>query len=367
MGDLAGSRAAFSTLGTEELFSNDVEAWDLAHFFKDTSRWLAADGIVETRHVEDLPSGSVRAIGLLAAGLKNWYEGDARAAAEFLRAFNSSVLPKTADWIDDCKVLAQPYLLDAMVIANLTVPDVSALTAAEADAALAKARESFAKITQSGSPRNKAAAVVEDFAVRVEQRKLLLTSRQEVNDVQRINDEIKLIRDSNNAAAPLGENFRFRDAAAKLTALELSTIEAITAREAHVDAWKKADDFLADLTKELALKPVESTVEHPGGAAVASVSASGNILIFHPVRGVEVKVPVNKLLPSKLVDLALLVRERTFDSDEFYKRTQLIYSFALRTGLKTTATDLAQFLASEFRPFRSQLELLDNREFATAP
>jgi hypothetical protein len=364
IGDLADARASYAVMATEDLYSAKPEAAELAHFFKDTSRWLNAEGIVQTKHIADLPADSMRAIGLLAAGLKNWYGGDAPAAAEFLRAFDAAAVP--ADWIRACKRLAQGYLSDAATIAGLQFPDVSKMTADAADAALTRARGEAARLTQPGPPKDKTMAEVEAFAVRVTARKDELAASSEGNHFLKVNGEIKLIRDTNTAAAVLGESYRFGDAATKLKGLPVNTPEAVKVREAHLAAWRKAEEFLDQLTKDLSRQPVQSSLELPAGVLSASVSANGTSLTFSPGQGAETKIPVNKIPPAKLIDLALLTRERITDSDDYYRRSELIYSFALRTGLTATAESFGEALGSELRRFREQLMLLNNIEFTVA-
>jgi serine/threonine protein kinase len=367
MGDLADARTAFAGIAKDGLYSNSAEDSEMAHFFVDTCEALATDGLVPASRLAGLPSDSVRCIGLLAAGLKNWYTGDAAAAAELFKAFDRSQLPATmatAGWIEACKRLIRGYLSDAAAIAMLPSPDAGNMTAEEADATLTRARDLLSSLVQTGAPRNKAAAKVEALAASVAQRKEILAATGDGNHLQKVHEEFKLIREANTAAAALAESFRFAEAASKLKALATTTQEATAARDAHSTAWQKAEDFLGQLTRDLVRQPVESSMDHPGGAVSATVSASGTNLLFRPVQGVEAKIPINKIAPAKLVDLALLVRERELNSDEFYRRTELIFSFALRTGLTTAARAFGESLASEYREFRHQFALLNSMEFA---
>ncbi len=361
MNDLAGARSLYASLASDDLSGTEPE---ITRFFSGGARLLSLDDATPAKRIGDFPPGTVAILGLLAEGLKSWSNGDAATSAVFLNAFQSAEVPAAFPWIEKLKPLAQPYITDAGVIATLPVPDAGGLSEADADALLAKTRETLAKLTQTGPPRDKAAALVETLVASVAMRKARLASTSSGDHTGRVSAEMKQIRDLNGSLAGLGEGFRFAEGAQKLKALPLKTPEALAAQEAHVIAWQKAGEFLEVLARDLARQPVQGTMDHQGTTLNATVSASANLLIFRHAQDAEAKAPIGKISPARLIDLALLARERVVDSDEYYRRSELLYSFALRTGLSATAAALGEDLSLELRAFRVQMALLNNVEAA---
>lgn len=357
LGDTEGARDIYSVIAGEPLYSTSQESAELARFFSDTSRWLAAVGSVPTARMADCPANSVRAIGLLAAGLKNWHAGDTASAAEFLRAFAAASPPASADWVADCKPLIQGHLADAAVIAALPGSDVSKLSVAEAEGVLVSARNAVATLAAGGAPKEKAAAAVEALAASVAKLHEQLAKAGQV-DSRRVNSELKLIHDTNAAAAALGENYRFAEAAAKLKALTVTTPEASSAREAHLDTWQKATAFLEQISRDL-VQPVAGVIEQGGGVVRAVWSFSSGMLSAKPAQGTETRMPLAKVAPGRLVELADDILKRISDSDEYYRRSELMYCFALRAGLNATAKTCGETLAGELAGFREKLSLLN--------
>ena len=367
MGDTAGARSSYKAIANEGYYSAAADDADLARFFVNTANWLAAGGAVPVEKRDDCPADSVRAIGLLAAGLKNWHTGDPAAAVEFFHAFEASAPPRSAAWVENCKRLISAHLADAALIASLPAPEIGKLSAEEADKSLAAARDTLTKLTLPGAAKERAAASVEAFAAVVIKRRDALMAATGGDHTQRANTELKLIRETNAAAAALGESFRFTEAAAKLKALTLTTPEASAVRVAHDETWQKASQFLEQLIRDLAARPMEGAVEHEGNVVRATISASGTVLSARPAQGIEIKIPVGKAPPRLLIELATDIRTRATDSDDYYRRSELIHAFALRTGLNGTADAAAETLAAELRRFRDQLSVLNTLEVANAP
>jgi hypothetical protein len=310
----------------------------------------------------ECPAGSVRAVGLLAAGLKNWHDGEAAPAAAFLRAFNAAELPRSAAWVESCKKLILDHLTDASAAADLPLPDVAPLSADAADAALSAARQHLTKLKLPGAVKSKAAAAVETLAAAVARRKEQLMAATGGTPAQRAGSEMRLILETNAACAPLGESYRFADAAAKLQSLALTLPQTAAARDAHLDAWQKAAAFVEQLAKDLTKQPVEGLMDQNGGAVRAACTIAGGFLTGKPSQGAEIKVPLARVPPARLVELASDVLLRITDADEYYRRCELLYCFALRTGLKNTATAAGENLAAELRRFRQQFTLLNTVE-----
>jgi len=365
-GDLAAARESYEALARDGLSSSEADDTGLAQFFGNAAGWLAAAEPVPPEKAAECPAGDARAIGLLAAGLKNWHHGEAAAAAAFLQAFADSSPPA---WVESSKQLIAAHLADAAAVAALATPDVSAFTAEEAEAALAAARKTAAKLTVPGAVKSQAAGAVESLAAAVAKRKQQLAAAGASQRADRANAEFKLIRETNAAAlaaAARGE-YHFADAAARLRALDVATPEATPVRDVHAATWQKAHQFLEQLARDLAASPAEGVVEQSGLPVRAVISATGAMLTAKFAQGQPLTFPVTKAPPSLLVELAVDMRARVTDSDDYYRRSELLHAFALRTGLTLTAADFGEALAAEVPAFRSTLSDLNTVEVLAAP
>lgn len=367
MGDNEGARTSYAAIAADGLYSTQSEDADLANFFAGTAKWLSAAEPVSASRKDECAADSVRAIGLLAAGLKNWNAGDARGALEFLRAFDGATPPRSAGWVEACKRLVRNHLADAASIVSLPSSDVGALTAEQADAAVAEARRILEKLTLTGPARDKAAAAVESLTAAVTARKNELMAAAGGDQTQRANNELKLVQETTAACATLGESMRFTDAVAKFEALKITTPESTAARDAHRDTWKKAAEFVEQISRDLARQPVEGVLEDAGGLPVrAALSITGAVLTAKPLQGAEIKLPISKTPPALLAAAGADILGRITDADDFYRRAELLYCFARHTGLKHTAAAWADTLSSELRRFREQQSVLQTVEVVSA-
>lgn len=368
MEDSSGAQKLYGVLAAEPAYSADQKDADLARFFTTTARGLSSPGAVPAGFAEDCPQDSVRAIGLLAAGLKNWQAGDAAAAGEALRAFQECRPPRPAGaWVDGCRRLAEPLLGDVAAIAALALPDVSKLSAADADAALTAARSALAKVTHGGPAKDKAAAQVEELAANVDKRKQQLAMEEGGQRDVDVNAEFKLVHDAAESCAALGKSYRFADAAGKLRALPVKSPEAIALRDAHALSWEQAAKFVTELLSDLARQPADGVAADAKGEPVAALfSASGDGLLARLPQGQVQKVPLAKMDGWQLCALGNDLLGRIQDSAEYYRRKQLLYFFARHMGENTLAEDLSASLKKESPEFRQQLALMNTVSITTS-
>lgn len=355
-GDNSGARRSFESIVRDGPFSSASEHAGLARFFVAASQWLAADAPVPVEKMQDCSVIDPRAIGLLAAGLKNWNHGEVATAEIFLKAFRNASPP---GWVAHCQRLAGDHLADAVAIAALPAPDVGNLSAEEAGAALTSARAVLQNLRLAGPVKERASSAVEALAAAVARRKEELMAPVETPHVDRTNEELKLIHDTTADAAPLGREFRFTEAEGKLKALIITSPEALPVRDAQADVWRKAHQFLEQLTNDLAARPTEGAITVSGVPLRAVISVSGTALHARiSTQPQPMVIPVSKAEPVLLLELATDIRTRIADSDDYFRRSELIHAFALRTGLKNSADAAAGALAAEWPPFRKTLTAL---------
>jgi hypothetical protein len=361
IGDGPGAKKTYAEMAGEDFFSASREDADLAGFFKSAAGWLAADGLIVGDKTAECPPHSVRAIGLLAAGLKNWNAGDAAAALPFFRGFLSSTPP---GWVENCKALIGGYLADAETAVTIPSKAPDQLSLEEAEASVTTGQALLAKLKLPGAVKEKATASMKTLSDAVARRKQELMAAHG-SHTQRANGELKAIQDASAGAAALGREYRFSEAATKISSLPASSPEVLAVRKAHVESWQNAHRFLEQLVKDLASRSAEGVIEISGQPVRTTITASGTVLSAKPPQVPAHSIPIGKADPVLLMQLATDIRARSTDSDDYYRRSELIYCFALRTGLKNTAADTAESLAEESINFRNTLSMLNTVEVVT--
>lgn len=155
-GDEPGSRQWFAEIRTDRSPAPAPGDGELLRFLTRSAGFLEGSAPVPLSHRDDCPNGSVRVIGLLAAGLKNWHVGSLADSLPFLQAFVGAKPPVTAAWIDGYKALAAPFLSDADLATRL--PDRSSGTPFSRDhltRRLQAARETLSRLSvPSGAARD---------------------------------------------------------------------------------------------------------------------------------------------------------------------------------------------------------------------
>ena len=121
--------------------------------------------------------------------------------------------------------------------------------------------------------------------------------------------------------------------------------------------WENADSFLDVLANDLA-NPMEGTLDRSQGQSWRGlIGGTADGLKLKPASGPEIAFPFPDWTPASLAALAEWVLERAADSDEYYRRRELLVAFALRSGLKTYGNVAGRELAREHPGFRKRWAL----------
>ncbi|HEV3408927.1 MAG TPA: hypothetical protein VG095_01430, partial [Chthoniobacterales bacterium] len=121
---------------------------ELARFFVDTSRTLAASGAVRAATVGEIDAKSVAAFALFLYGVKDWQLGEFGEAVAFFEQFGRSEPPNEYKWINDYKPLSGKFVADSALYNEWKTLPQRIETAADARSALDKVR-SLQKRTQA--------------------------------------------------------------------------------------------------------------------------------------------------------------------------------------------------------------------------
>ena len=121
--------------------------------------------------------------------------------------------------------------------------------------------------------------------------------------------------------------------------------------------WENADSFLDVLANDLAT-PIEGTLDRPQGPSSRGlIGGTADGLKLKPASGPEITLPFPYWTPASLAALAERVLGRAADSDEYYRRRELLVAFAMRSGLKTYGVVAGRELAREHPGFRMRWAL----------
>ena len=355
MGDEAGARRLYGVLAAEGRYSEHPAEAELAGFFASTAGWLAADEVVADGKQGECPVESVRAIGLLAAALKNWHRGDAAGAARYFGMFEGARVPASAAWVGMCGKLVEVERREAAVIAGLPGADTAALPVEQAAAVLASARAAVAGLTMEGAARKAAGVALAELEAVL---RPVLGIPGGGADEGKGADDFEVLAKAKERVAELGLARRFEEAAVVMAGLPVRGAEAQRIAAAHAETWRRAGRFAVQLAEDLAAQPVEGVVDAAGGVVRGMVSAVGDQLVVKPRGGAEVRVAVAKVPAATLVALADSVLAGVRDSEGYYLRGELVHAFALRSGLESTAAEYGRALSAELRRFRETLAML---------
>ena len=336
MGDEPGARQLFAPIAQAPRFADSGNDRSLAAFFADSSRWLASPQTVPTAKSADCPANSVRAIGLLAAALKNWHLGDAPSAHAFFSAFQSARPPESARWVADCQALASAERHDAAILARfLESPPPPKEEAAALLASLQLASPARTAVTANlaalapltSSPSTQALSPDAEFAS-------LTSARQKL--------------------APLAASRRFTEAAATLRALAFQSEPIQRTARTHAELWDDAARFLDLLASDLASSPITAAIDSPTGPIRTPISATASSL--NPAGSAP--IPLQSAPAPLLISLADSILAQTKDSDAYFLRTRLLHAFASLSNLPTTAAEYANSLQRDLRTFQQTLATL---------
>lgn len=354
MGDLEASGRAFAAISQAGPWSNAPSDQETAGFFVKHAGLLASGNPVPPGHAADCPADSVRAIGLLAAGLQNWQTGDAAGAVFFLRAFGNSAPPRSAAWVDQYKKLAQPWLEDVKIIDALPPLPLSADTPEAAMELLIRARTLVGGQKLPGPMRAAAESRLTGIAAAIEAMKEARRLAEEGINESKATAELAELTRIEQEITPLGWSLSFGEGAARLRQFNPASR---TARQAHEDRlrwWQNADSFLDVLPSDLRT-PLDGSLDPVQGPPLRGrITGTADGLRLKPANGAEVTLPIAACTPSSLAGLAERVLERTADSDEYYRRRELLVCFAWQSGLHTYAKVAGIELAKENPAFRAR-------------
>lgn len=354
-GDLEASKQPFSRLaqaGTES---------ELDRFFSDVGAWTATPNSVPSKDAEIFPTNSYRAMGLLAVGVKNWQLGDWRNASAVLHRFLAAEPGKGDAWVSNYKALVGPYAQDLKQLDALPPLQTTGLKPEEAKQRLAKAKEAAQNLQLAGAVKTHLEEEINAFAQAVDA--LMLEEQSAMVEQQkslRQAEEVRLAT-ARQEAAVSGAGLQFAKGLARMQQEKFEHPDIQKVWSVEVAMWKQAEEFTAQLGRDLI--GFEGDLERLSGppqrGRVLSAAKDGLTIRVPTVAGEALLAFTSMPLPF-LVQLEeqYLESDRVSDSDDYYRRRELIVAFCLRTGQNVSGVLRGQWLSRELRTFREKWELV---------
>lgn len=298
-GEEAPSRKAFSrvieiTPGAEE----DGTAEAVAFLKK------AAIGLVDPLPMlEDevkFSADSVEALGIFAAGLKNWQAGEFESGVRLFDAFAASQPPSAYEWIAGLKAHVDPFLRDYKIFESLPNP-----SAAGSDSVLADQEKSLKRAVGSITTAGAAPERVNERLQRiVEIRKLAAkrvpnpvassvapvkspTESPRTNPTASVPDpieekEIEQLKELAISLQASAGSLQFAESLTALQSRELTSVKARAIRDGLIEAFTGASLFLETLVEALNATRYEGVVRRREGvpldAAITSATPTALVL-----------------------------------------------------------------------------------------
>ncbi len=331
----------------------------LGMFFNRIHDLMDSPRPITLEEMNELDTDGYAAMGLLAAGLKNWELGAGAAAAALLDKFHTSKPSGQASWVTQYHSLVSPQLAD---LAHLKAwPDFSnrKMTGAEATAAAATGRRTLTLLKLPGpvktSCENELAGFENRLGELLEKEQATLAKLETELREQETAQFTQAMKEAEQAAT----DFQFTNAIARLQreTFKSTGIQQMVAD--HFALWQHAEEFLGQLSKDLATTSREGEVPRSDGTIMKGKITTANR------KGVQLQVAGStgettlsfaQIQPATLIRWAEqpLDEEKITDADEYYHRRELIVAFALKSRQTVLGALRGNELAREHRTFSAR-------------
>jgi serine/threonine protein kinase len=347
--DEKGARQNFNTLRPD---STDA----LGKFFTRMNELMNSPRPITVEETKGFDADGYDAMGLLAAGLKNWELGEARPAAAMLEKFSSGKPGGQASWVQHYHAVVAPHMADLAQLKGWPNLQQGNMTGTEAKAALAVALHALEQLKLPGAVKKSCESEIAGFQTRtaalLEAEKLA----QEQQEKELEEKELVQFKQAMKEASAMEVDYHFPDAIARL---QREVFKSIAIKEASADQvllWKNAEVFLEQISKDFATGGWEGELIRADGVAmkakiIAATRAGFRVQV--PGSTGEVTLSYAQIQPAMLIRLAEqpLDDEKITDADDYYRRRELVVSFALKARQTVLGGLRGNELAREHRSF----------------
>ncbi|MDF1814521.1 MAG: serine/threonine-protein kinase, partial [Verrucomicrobiales bacterium] len=279
MGNEKSARNAFQSLRKQKGFDDPAhKPYDV--FFSQIGAILS-DPLPVLRSDVRISSETFEAIGLLAAGLKNWEQDQFEEAGIFLRDFGRIGTLETDPWIAEMKPVTGKYLADLAAYEKLPNPSVQMSASdlkkvkAQLESAEDKARTSRMKQFIRARLR-RAESFIEDA------KKKAPPPPKVDSDVwtDEENAEVSQLQKLVESLPDYKSNYAFSEALASLENAEFTTPKGKALHQDLIEGYKKAGNFLPSLVERFNSGNYQGKIRRKTGMALDAAITSATVDTF---------------------------------------------------------------------------------------
>ena len=305
-------------------------------------------------------------LGYLLHGLAEWHLGDALLGSEEMLHFNKHLpdigrkntntqATTSLGWIALYGKLADHYEPDFALVRAALQPRSSA-NIDELRTALADVRQTKGKLKTSGAFRS----MIEEWESGLKREIARMTLEQQQQqfeaDKKHRQADLALLGEVNTLVPSLVQGYDYSRAIDLLAGTRLKTEDVRSALDGRLYLHTQSRDFIRQLVADLSTKGWNGTITRQEGGQMSgriACTADGATVSVTLERG-TLSLPFESLTPECLVEIAQAFSAEVTDSTDYYRRQEVIASFARLNGLTQLSATIAAQLMEENRSFRSR-------------
>ncbi|MFO1485157.1 MAG: serine/threonine-protein kinase [Verrucomicrobiaceae bacterium] len=302
-------------------------------------------------------------LGYLAHALAEWHFGDSKIGAHALEEFvtkldnikPSASSTNSLDWLSGYKSLVAYYQTDFAVVKAASEPAMTG-SVAELRASLAAVEQTRKDLKTNSALRTKIETWQTDLKREIKRLTLAEQQRQMEEDKKRRQADLELLTEVNALVPSLVQGYDYSRAIEMLSSTRLETEDVRSALDGRVYLYTQSRDFIRQIIADLASKGWTGTISRREGGPMTgriNTTTNGDMVSVALERG-SLSIPFESITPESLVEIAQAFCAQTTDSTDYYRRQEILASFARLNGLTQLSATIAAQLMEENRSFRTR-------------
>jgi hypothetical protein len=302
-------------------------------------------------------------LGYLAHGFAEWHFGSETVGAEVLGAFHDMLTDMkpvastttSLEWLSPYGDLVNYYKPDFPLVQTALKPRSSG-TLEELRTTLAEVELTKKNLKTSGAFRSKIETRQSELKREIARMTLEQQQQQMEADKKRRQADLTLLGEVNALVPSLVQGYDYSRAIDLLGGTRLETEDVRSALDGRLYLHTQSRDFIRQITADLASKSWNGTITRREGGQMTgriACTADGATVNVTLERG-TLSIPFESLTPECLVEIAQFFSAEVTDSTDYYRRQEVIASFARLNGLTQLSATIAAQLMEENRSFRAR-------------
>jgi tRNA A-37 threonylcarbamoyl transferase component Bud32 len=344
--------------------STDASLNGLAPFFKKIKdRMSSTLSIGVSRDFKDYRQDNEEILGYLVHGLAEWHLGSEGDGAEVLKSFeemlaNMKPVASTTtslEWLSIYGDLVNYYKPDFKWVQDALKASSSG-SIEELRTKLVQVVQAQKNLKTSGAFRSKIETRQSMLKREIARMTLEQQQQQMQADKKRRQSDLALIGEVNALVPSLVQGYDYSRAIDLLGGTRLETDDVRNALDGRLYLHTQSRDFIRQIINDLAAKGWNGTITRREGGQITgriACNADGATVSVTLERG-PLSLPFESLTPECLVEIAQAFSAEVTDSTDYYRRQEIIASFARLNGLTQLSATIAAQLMEENRFFRSR-------------